>query len=44
MPAEMQVTFFSALLAFVLLYAAFIRARYHLAVRRDALLAREEPL
>ena len=44
MPAEMQVTFFSALLAFALLYAAFIRARYRLAVRRDALLAREEPL
>ena len=42
MPAEMQVTFFSAFLAFTLLYAAFLRARYRLAVRRDLLLARED--
>jgi heme exporter protein C len=42
MPPEMQVTFFLAFLAFTLLYAAFLRARYRLAIRHDALLAHED--
>jgi heme exporter protein C len=44
MPREMTVTFALAFLAFTLLFAAFVRARYRIAVRRDALLAREEGL
>ena len=42
MPREMTITFLVGFLAFTLLFAAFVRARYRLAVRRDALLAREE--
>ena len=44
MPAEMQVTFFAGFLAFALLFAALLRARYRLAMQRDAVLAREEAL
>lgn len=44
MPAEMQVTFFAGFLAFALLFAALLRARYRLAMRRDVVLAREELL
>ena len=44
MPPEMQVTFFAGFLAFLLLFAALLRARYRLAARRDAVLAREEAL
>jgi len=40
MPGEMQVTFFMGFAAFTLLFVAFLRARYRLAVRRDALVAR----
>ena len=40
MPGEMQATFLMAFLAFTLLFVAFLRARYRLAVRRDALAAR----
>lgn len=35
MPAEMQVTFFSAFLAFALLFAGLLRARYRLATLED---------
>ena len=35
MPSEMQVTFFSAFLAFALLFAALLRARYRVATLRD---------
>ena len=42
MPREMTITFMLAFLSFSLLFAAFLRARYRLAVRHDALLAREE--
>jgi heme exporter protein C len=35
MPAEMQVTFFSAFFAFLLLFAALLRARYRVATLRD---------
>jgi heme exporter protein C len=44
MPREMTTTFALAFLAFTLLFAAFVRARYRIAVRRDALLAQEEGL
>jgi hypothetical protein len=44
MPREMTITFVLAFLAFTLLFAAFLRARYRLATRRDALLAAEEGL
>ena len=44
MPREMTVTFVLAFLSFTLLFAAFVRARYRIAVRRDALLAQEEGL
>ena len=40
MPGEMQVTFFMGFAAFTLLFVAFLRARYRLTVRRDALVAR----
>jgi heme exporter protein C len=42
MPPEMQVTFFSAFFAFVLLFAALLRARYRLATLRDYLADREQ--
>jgi heme exporter protein C len=42
MPPEMQLTFFSALLAFILLFAALLRARYRLATLRDLAAAREQ--
>ena len=42
MPPEMQVTFFSALLAFILLFAALLRARYRLATLRDLVTEREQ--
>lgn len=42
MPAEMQLTFLMAFVAFTLLFAAFLRARYRLGVRADLLAAREE--
>jgi heme exporter protein C len=42
MPREMTITFGLAFLAFTLLFAAFIRARYRLATRRDRVLAAEE--
>jgi heme exporter protein C len=42
MPAEMQVTFFSAFLAFLLLFAALLRARYRIATLRDLVAGREE--
>jgi heme exporter protein C len=42
MPAEMQVTFFSAFLAFLLLFAALLRARYRIATLRDLVADREE--
>ena len=35
MPSEMQVTFFTAFFAFVLLFAALLRARYRVATLRD---------
>jgi heme exporter protein C len=35
MPAEMQVTFFGGFLAFLLLFAGLLRARYRYAVMRD---------
>lgn len=41
MPREMLVTFLSAFLAFVLLFAAMMRARYRVAVLRDHLADRE---
>lgn len=44
MPREMQLTFLMAFVAFSLLFAAFLRARYRLAVRADLLSAREEAL
>ena len=44
MPREMTVTFVLAFLSFTLLFAAFVRARYRIAVRRDTLLAQEEGL
>ncbi len=44
MPGEMQFTFLMAFLAFTLLFAAFLRARYRLAVHADLLAAREEGL
>ena len=44
MPWEMQVTFYAGFLAFSLLFVALLRARYRLAMRRDAVLAREEAL
>ena len=44
MPREMTITFVLAFLAFTLLFAAFLRARYRLATRRDLLLAEEEGL
>ncbi|MHB1223301.1 MAG: cytochrome c biogenesis protein CcsA [Gemmatimonadaceae bacterium] len=42
MPGEMQLTFLMAFIAFTLLFAAFLRARYRLGVRADLLAAREE--
>src|SRR4051794_2712516 len=42
LPAEMQVTFFSAFFAFLLLFAALLRARYRVATLRDVLASREE--
>jgi heme exporter protein C len=42
MPRAMVVTFTLAFLSFTLLFAALLRARYRLATRRDAVLAREE--
>jgi len=42
MPAEMQVTFFSAFFAFLLLFAALLRARYRIATLRDLVANREE--
>ena len=44
MPAEMQVTFFSAFLAFTLLFAALLRSRYRLATLRDVVAVREQEL
>lgn len=44
MPREMVVTFLWAFGAFTLLFLSFLRARYRLAVRRDALAALEEEL
>ncbi|HEX5581267.1 MAG TPA: cytochrome c biogenesis protein CcsA [Gemmatimonadaceae bacterium] len=44
MPAEMQVTLLVSFIATALLFVAFLRARYRLATRRDALVAREEAL
>lgn len=41
MPREMLITFLSAFLAFVLLFAAMMRARYRVAVLRDHLADRE---
>ena len=42
MPAEMRVTFFAGLLAFILLFAALLRARYRLATLRDLVHDREQ--
>ena len=42
MPREMQLTFLMAFIAFSLLFAAFLRARYRLGTRADLLAAREE--
>ena len=42
MPSEMQVTFFSAFLAFLLLFAALLRARYRIATLRDHVASREQ--
>ena len=42
MPAEMQVTFFSAFFAFLLLFAALLRARYRIAPLRDLVANREQ--
>ena len=42
MPSEMQVTFLSAFLAFMLLFAALLRARYRLATLRDLVADREQ--
>ena len=42
MPSEMQLTFFSALLAFMLLFAALLRARYRMATLRDLAAHREQ--
>lgn len=42
MPREMQLTFLMAFVAFTLLFAAFLRARYRLGARADLLAAREE--
>ena len=42
MPGEMRVTFFAGLLAFILLFAALLRARYRLATLRDLVHDREQ--
>ena len=42
MPSEMRVTFFGGLLAFILLFAALLRARYRLATLRDLVHEREQ--
>jgi len=42
MPPEMRVTFFAGLLAFILLFAALLRARYRLATLRDLVADREQ--
>ena len=42
MPPEMRVTFFAGLLAFILLFAALLRARYRLATLRDLVDDREQ--
>ena len=42
MPPEMRVTFFAGLLAFILLFAALLRARYRLATLRDLVHDREQ--
>ena len=42
MPSEMRVTFFAGLLAFILLFAALLRARYRLATLRDLVHDREQ--
>ncbi|HKH91610.1 MAG TPA: cytochrome c biogenesis protein CcsA [Gemmatimonadaceae bacterium] len=42
MPSEMRVTFFTGLLAFILLFAALMRARYRLATLRDLVHDREQ--
>jgi heme exporter protein C len=42
MPGEMLVTLLLSFAATALIFIAFLRARYRLATRRDALLAREE--
>ena len=42
MPSEMRVTFFTGLLAFILLFAALMRARYRLATLRDLVDDREQ--
>ena len=44
MPREMLITFFAAFAAFTLLFVSLLRARYRLAVRRDALAAYEEEM
>ena len=44
MPAEMTTTLLIGFAAFALLFAALLRARYRLAVRRDLVLAAEEGL
>jgi heme exporter protein C len=42
MPSEMRVTFFAGLFAFILLFAALLRARYRLATLRDLVHDREQ--
>jgi heme exporter protein C len=42
MPPEMQTTFLFAFLAFMLLYAALLRARYRVATLRDLVADREQ--
>jgi heme exporter protein C len=42
MPPEMQITFFSAFFAFLLLFAAMLRVRYRVATLRDYLADREQ--
>jgi heme exporter protein C len=42
MPPEMQTTFFAGLLAFILLFAALLRARYRLATLRDLVADRDQ--
>ena len=44
MPSEMVVTFLCSFGAFTLLFVSLLRARYRLAIRRDALAALEEEL